>query len=508
MKRKKWLRKLVKRRVFVALLILIQLIFIVLMISTTAQGAHWVNAILVTMSFVVTLNVISRKGKAAYKLLWVILLFTIPIFGGLFYLLIRYQASTKWFERRQNEIWRYTRPLIESDRSYVDEATANFSSLPQYLENYAGFPVYKNTGCQFFASGEENFEAMLAELRKAEKYIFMEYFIISEGKMWNAILGILKEKAAAGVDVRLIYDDMGSLMLLPKNYPQTLAKMGIKCQVFNPFRPVLSSLQNNRDHRKITAIDGRVAFTGGMNIADEYVNSKVRFGHWKDCGVKVEGEAAWSFAVIFLEIWSMFGTGIDDIVALKPDFAPSSELYDGYVQPYSDSPLDSDNVSEHVYMHIINKARKYLYINTPYLIIDDSMTSALILAAKSGVDVRICTPHIWDKWAVHMTSRAHYRDLIRGGVKIYEYTDGFNHAKTFLADDTMGVVGTVNLDFRSLYLHFECGTCIYDAHALLEMKEDYLATLRKCEAMTLEKCKANPLMLLFQDVMRVFEPLL
>ena len=326
--------------------------------------------------------------------------------------------------------------------------------------------------------------------------------------MWNAILGVLKEKAAKGVDVRLLYDDMGCFLLLPCNYPQTLEKMGIKCQVFNKFRPILSSLQNNRDHRKIAVIDGNVAFTGGINLSDEYINAKEKHGHWKDASIMVKGEAAWSFAVMFLEMWNLSAKAEENILPMKPDFSNNSPDFDGYIQPYFDSPMDNENVGEHVYMHIITNAKKYLYINTPYLIVDDSMLSALILAAKSGVDVRIVTPHIWDKWAVHMTTRSYYRDLINAGVKVYEYKEGFIHSKTFLCDDMIGTVGTTNMDFRSFYMHFECGVCIYKSHVLEEMKTDFLVTLKKCSKMTLKDCENNAAMVLFQEILRIFAPLM
>ena len=248
-------------------------------------------------------------------------------------------------------------------------------------------------------------------------------------------------------------------------------------------------VQNNRDHRKIVSIDGKVAFTGGINLADEYINAVEKHGHWKDASIMVTGRAAWSFTLMFLQMWEIcIGTDEDYILYYPWKDSPCPVQSDGFVQPYADSPMDKENVGEHVYMQIINNAKKCVYINTPYLIIDDSMVSALCLAAKSGVDVRIVTPHIWDKKLVHMTTRSYYRELISAGVKIYEYSKGFIHSKTFVSDDRVGTVGTTNLDFRSLYLHFECGTLLIDNRAVMEIKEEFLKTLEICQPVTLEEC--------------------
>ena len=346
-------------------------------------------------------------------------------------------------------------------------------------------------------------------MEKAEKYIFLEYFIINGGEMWRAIQEVLERKAKQGVDVRLIYDDLGCFLRVPEDFPKRMGAKGIKCVVFNPFRPALSSLQNNRDHRKILVVDGKVAITGGINLADEYINAVDRFGHWKDASLLVRGAAAWSFTLMFLRMWSLTRREQVDYESFYPWGEGGCTLpSEGLVQPYSDSPLDQENVGEHVYLQIINNAKSYLYINSPYLIIDDSMTSALCLAAKSGVDVRIVTPHRWDKWLVHMTTRSYYRELVQAGVKVYEYSKGFLHSKTFVSDDKVATVGTTNLDFRSLYLHFECGVWMYGTPSVMEIKRDYLETLESCQRITLEDCQNNPLVRLFQEVLRVFAPLM
>jgi len=390
------------------------------------------------------------------------------------------------------------------------EQNRDFAPQAYYLQEHAGFPVYTATRPYFYNSGESFFEQALIELEKAEKYIFMEFFILRSGEMLDPITAILERKAREGVDVRIIYDDMGCFMSLPSNYMQELKQNNIKVAVFNPFKPVLSSLQNNRDHRKIISIDGKTAFTGGMNLADEYINAKERFGHWKDAAIMLKGEAAWSLTLIFLTMWNT----LDQTMMDKPEsFYPWKEKKcdvenDGYVQPYADSPIDSENVGEHVYIQIINNAKEYLYINTPYLVVDDNLLSALTLSAKSGVDVRIITPHRWDKWIVAVVSRSYYRQLIMSGIKIYEYTLGFNHSKTFVSDDRTATVGTTNLDFRSLYLHFECGVLLYKSDAVMEVKNDFLKTLPMCHEITLKDCSRNAAQRVLQDVLRLFAPLM
>ena len=379
-----------------------------------------------------------------------------------------------------------------------------------YLQEYAGFPVYTNTQTEYFNSGEAFFKKVLKELEKAKTYIFLEFFVLRAGLMLDPILAILQRKAREGLDVRIMYDDLGCFMSLPSDYKEHLKQKGIKCLVFNPFKPVLSSLQNNRDHRKLICIDGKTAFTGGINLADEYINAIERFGHWKDAAIMLKGTAAWSLTLIFLQMWNTLEQGQKDTPL---SFYPwkdkkCEEKSDGFVQPYADSPMDNENVGEHVYIQIINGAKEYVYINTPYLVVDDNLLSALSLSAKSGVDVRIITPRRWDKWIVAVASRSYYRHLIQAGVKVYEYTQGFNHSKTFVSDDKCATVGTTNLDFRSLYLHFECGVWMYKSRTVKAVKKDFLDTLPLCHEITLHDCARNAFQRIFQDVLRLFAPLM
>ena len=508
----KWLRKLLRRRFYVILLLVIQLAIIIYTLASSSLASITISRILTLFSILVCIYIVSKRDKGAYKLTWVFMILLFPVFGGLFYLIFSFQSTTRKYRKRIAKIEEKAKPLFNLPGTGYEEALAHIPEHIQqvkYLQNFAGFPIYTDNKTKYLSPGEKKFEHLLEELRKAEKYIFLEYFIVREGVMWNAILDVLIEKVKQGVCVRLMYDDIGSFFLLPKDYPKKMKKLGIDCVIFNPFRPVLTAVQNNRDHRKIAIIDGKVAFTGGINLSDEYINAVDKHGHWKDATVMVAGKGAWSFTLMFLQMWEL-ATGVEEnYMQYYPWENKLCNIEaDGFVQPYADSPMDKENIGEHVYLQIINNAKDYVYINTPYLIIDDSMISALCLAAKSGVDVRIVTPHIWDKWFVHMTTRSYYRELISAGVKIYEYSVGFIHSKTFVSDDTTATVGSTNLDFRSLYLHFECGLLMYQTDAVMEVKEDFLKTLEICQEITSKDCKCSIPMRVFQDIMRLFAPLM
>ena len=338
----------------------------------------------------------------------------------------------------------------------------------------------------------------------------MEYFIIHEGKMWNTVLDILERKVKEGVEVRMIYDDMGSLTTVPYKYNEVLNQKGIKCLIFNPFTPALNIILNNRDHRKITVIDGWVGFMGGINLADEYINEVQRFGKWKDAAIMLKGEGVWNLTMMFLQTWDFIENVHEEYDKYRPNvFHPEPFESDGFVQPYGDSPMDHETVGENVYLNLLYKAKEYVYICTPYLIVDNEMVTALSLAAKSGIDIRIITPHKEDKWYVHILTRAYYEQLIKVGIKIYEYTPGFIHSKTFVCDDEIGIVGSINMDYRSLYLHFECGTWLYKTTTVAAIKEDFLDTLKVCQQITLEECKRVKLTTrLMRSILRLFAPLM
>ena len=509
--RQKWFRQILRLRLYIILLLLIQVAVLVWLILSTSAISLWLTVIMYITGIMASLRIISCRDKPSYKLLWVFLILLLPIFGGSLYLLLAFQTSARRMDDYLKELVQDSEPLLKEDACAFEVISKKAPEcIPQmfYLKQ-AGFPVYQNTRCTYFPSGESVFPDICEEIQKAGKYIFLEFFIIQEGDMWNTIRDILIQKAREGVEVRVLYDDIGSFLTLPRNYPAMLARDGIQCRIFNPFRPVLSSLQNNRDHRKLIIIDGETVFTGGFNLADEYINAIEKFGYWKDCGMKLTGKAAWSQTLMFLQMWNLTCKTREDFSRFRCESKQmENTVSDGLVQPYADSPLDAENVGEHVYLQMINNAKNYLYINTPYLIVDDSMVSALSLAAKSGDDVRIITPHRWDKKLIHMTTRSYYLPLLRAGVKIYEYTQGFNHAKTFVSDDKTATVGTTNLDYRSLYLHFECGVWLYKNRAVAQVKEDFLASLQVCQEIQLEDCPSGLFYKHFQELLHVIAPLM
>ncbi len=510
--RKKWFYPLLRQRFMIMLLLLLQFVLLGIFLASSSRTSEIISYSLQLISLGVCIGIIASERKQAYKTVWIFLILLLPLFGGLFYLLFKWDTSkkitSKYFKKYQDpasECFGMTEDKLPVLEEYLPEQ----APAAKYLQNTENFPLYTNTKTKFFPLGEYWYEDMIPELRRAEKYIFLEYFIIEEGDFWDSVLEILVEKARAGVDVRIIYDDIGCFLTLPKKYNKYLEKNGIKCCIFNKFTPIVSAVQNNRDHRKITSIDGKVAYTGGCNMADEYINRKQKHGHWKDCALKLEGKAVWSLTLIFLQMWATCTQTNEDYASLYPYLnAPCDIQTDGFVQPYADSPLDKNNVGENVYLGIIQNAKKYLYINTPYLIPDENILSALLLCAKSGVDVKIITPAVWDKKFVHMTTRSYYRELIEAGIEIYEYSGGFNHSKTFLSDDCVATVGTTNLDYRSLYLHFECGVRMIDTSSVMSVKDDFISTLGKCKKISAEDCRAGLPKRIIQDILRIFAPLM
>ena len=447
-----WLRKLFRRRMLILFAIVLQALFLLLAVLSGSRLTRSLEPLLTVVSVLAVLYIVSRKDKGAFKTLWVFLILTFPIVGGILYVFMVLQSSRGRINKKLVLSRSKALPLYSLPGDGYENARASMDKHFQqvkYLQDYARFPVYLNTETTYYPIGEAFHKELLAQLNQAQNYIFLEYFTIQQGQMWDSILSILKDKAAKGIKVRVLYDDLGCFFMLPADYAKQLGQFGIECAAFNPFRPVLTVEQNNRDHRKIAVMDGKVAFTGGINLADEYINAYEKHGHWKDTAIKLEGKAAWSFTLMFLEMWEVC-RGIDEDFAMYYPWkdTPCTVKSSGFVQPYGDSPLDTDHVGEHVYLQILNEAADYVYINTPYLIADDSVVSALCLAAKRGVDVRIVTPHRWDKRLVHLTTRSYYRELIRAGVKVYEYGRGFIHAKSFVSDDRIATIGTTNLDLN------------------------------------------------------------
>ena len=508
---KKILRFITQRVVITALLIVLQALLLFGFIWKLDNYFVYFYAGSVLLSLLITLGIINSKSNPAYKIAWLIPILLFPVFGGLVYLLFGSDRTGRYLRKKLQGIGTEMDNVIGEAhrRSGAEQLPPDAANQSRYISHCAYCPPYQNTTTEYLPLGEVKFERMVEELKKAKHYIFLEYFIIQEGKMWNTILDILRQKAAEGVDVRVIYDDMGCIMILPTGYDRTLEQMGIKCRIFNPFVPILSSRFNTRDHRKICVIDGNVGFTGGINLADEYINAYEKHGHWKDTSILLKGEAVFNLTVMFLSMWDYLDstTGKTDYSRYYPTVW--DENAKGYVQPFADNPLDDEAVGETVYLNLINKAKRYVYITTPYLILSSEMLTALTSAAKCGVDVRIITPHVPDKWYVHAVSRSHYQPLSEAGVKIYEYTPGFIHAKTFVVDDDYAVVGTINLDYRSLYLHFECAVWMYQTPSVAQVRDDFFKTQQISQEITLEECRSLSFpRRLGRSVLRVFAPLM
>ncbi len=466
------------------------------------------------LSFLVVFFVVSRDDQPAFKITWIIVIMAIPVFGIPFYIIFGNKRGGKRVARQVEKYQQHyeieMRSLIPKPEASVRETLMEYSPClarqAAYIENLSSAPVWDHTAVEYFALGEQAFQRILEEVGKATRFIFMEYFIIEEGLMWNTMLALLQRKIAEGVHVRLMYDDLGTIQTLPVRYDRHLRELGISVAVFNQVRPHLNPRLNYRDHRKILVIDGEVGFTGGINFADEYINRKIRFGHWKDTTVMIRGDAVWNLSLMFLQQW-IFATNEElDLSEFTPR---NSYPGDGLVQPFGDSPLDGENVAENAYIQIINNAKRYVWITTPYLIIDTQMSNALCTAAQSGVDVRIITPRMPDKWYVHMVTRSNYKVLLQCGVRIFEYTPGFLHAKMFVSDDEVAIVGTTNMDYRSFYLHFENGVAFYRSSVVADVRNDIRRTLDVSTEITVAQQEGVPLSKRFaRALLKLFSPLL
>lgn len=499
----------IQRILITGLLILIQLVWFVLFFTKLAAVASWINILFIVLSFLIVLQLVNKEENPAYKIGWIILIELLPILGGAMYLFFGNQRPSARMRAQFKRNEATFAHLLNENAEPPVGLSPRMRGTAHYVADTGGFPIWQNTDVRYYRVGEEMYADMLEALEKAEHFIFLEYFIIMESsEMWQSILQILERKAAQGVDVRLMYDDLGSVALLPADYREIMEKKGIRCLAFNPFVPFLSLVMNHRDHRKILCIDGHTAFNGGINLSDEYINRTHPHGHWKDTGVRLIGDAAWNFTIMFLQMWEAFRPGEQDFQRFLPHaFHPDSFLSNGWAQPFGDSPLDNEPLSENIYIDILSQAQDYVYINTPYLAISNEMQTALTTAAKRGVDVRIVTPGIPDKRVVYALTRSYYPPLLQAGVKIYEYTPGFIHAKSYLSDDRIGVVGTINMDYRSLYLHFECGTLLYECDALSDLKADCEDIFSVSREVLLSDCRRDFPHRLFQAVLRVFAPL-
>jgi len=500
---------LFQRLVIVSVALLAELAVMFATFHWFSEYAPWFGAVLRVGAVVLTLYIVSARGDPAYKIAWIIPILVLPVFGVVLYLTFGGNRLSKRIKKSLRLVEKTMQTHLHQDRHILDHLqTVNpaAEAPAYYLASKANCPIYGKTATEYFPDGGLCYARMLEDLKSAKRFIYLEYFIIQQGRMWDSILEILREKAAAGVDVRVIYDDFGCITKLPSGYYKKLEAMGIRSRPFNPFVPVMSPLLNNRDHRKFMIIDGVVGFTGGMNLADEYINETHPFGHWKDCGIRLEGDAVWSMTIMFLSMWNLIRKDLSRELVPPPHDVEEAR---GYVQPFTDCPLDREAVSETVLLNLIARASRSVYIMTPYLVLDSAMRSALCVAAKSGIDVRIITPGIPDKKYVYAVTRANYDELLEAGVRIYEYTPGFIHSKVVCVDMTCAVVGTVNMDFRSLYLHFEDGVFLYHTDSVQQISDDFADTLPHCrEVNSREHLERSAIVRIAEMCLRVFSPLM
>lgn len=505
------IRILFGRTGIIILLLALQVLLLFYVFRFLEEIIPYVVVTLLVFTVIMVLNVINSEHNSSVKTTWIVLFMLLPGFGEFLYIFIQNDIGHRNIKRRLEIIIQESETDLIKQKDLMKKLkleNKGLYNLATYTEKAGGFPLYEGALTKYFPIGEDTFKEMLIQLKKAKEFIFMEYFIIDEGYMWGQILKILSDKVKEGVEVRLMYDGTCQFALLPYSYPKEIEELGIKCKVFSPIKPFLSTDYNYRDHRKILVIDGSIAFTGGINLADEYINEIEVYGHWKDTAVMIQGEVVDSFTLMFLQMWNVDEEHRSYMTELYKS-KPLEKIEKGYVLPFGDSPLDNDKVGQMIYMDILNRAEDYVHIMTPYLILDGEMLTSLQFAARRGVDVKIIMPHIPDKKIVFAQSRNHYKELIEFGVKIYEYTPGFIHAKTFVSDGKKAVVGTINLDYRSLYHHFECGLYMEEVSSIVDIERDFTDTLKQSQRVTLNDIKKfNIFMVMVAKALKIFAPLM
>lgn len=500
------MKSVLGRIITLVFMVLGELALGVLLFNYLTSKFVFIEVFLHILAVIVVLNIIRTSKHLSSDITWIFLIILFPVPATFVFLMTYFNLF----------INRTFKSIVKEEKKAVtflnqdDEVLEDLKKeCPTYYQDFmflknSNFPIYYNNNFDYYSPGEKGFPVLLSELKKAKKYIFMEYFIIEEGIMFNSILDILKEKVKEGVECRVMYDDMGSLHTLPKSYAKILESYGIKAVTFNKVTPILSTIMNNRDHRKILIIDGKVAFSGGVNLADEYINKKVVHGKWLDNIIRVKGKAVDSMLVTFLTNWNALRH--EDIDYRKFMVEHREKIKDGFIVPYSETPLDFELTAQSVYMDILNRAKDYVYIMTPYLIIDEEMINCLIHTAKKGVDVKIIVPGVADKKIIHDIGESYYDQLIRGGVHIYEYKPGFVHAKVFVSDDISSVAGTINLDYRSLYLHFENAVLLYKSKKIMDIKKDFLNVLE--DSVEIKHARFSLVKNFLMSVLRIFASLL
>lgn len=509
---KKILRVVFGRTTILLLLLLMQLSLLLNLFQWMRGHTGLAYVGLLVLSIAVLVHILNAPMNPNFKIAWIIPIMAIPIVGALFYLFVKLAPGSYRIRKNTSRIEEETKGLLPYDAALMEEIREEdplVARLGDYMYQTTSLPMYKNSSASYFPLGEEAFPEMLRQLETAESFIFLEYFIIERGKMLDRIEEILVRKVREGVEVRFMYDGMVSLAQMPADYAKKLDRLGIRAKQFSPIKPILSTSYNNRDHRKIMVIDGKVGFTGGINLADEYINERERFGHWKDNAILVRGDAVRSLTLLFLQMWNLENTKSEDYEPYLR-VAHGNTEFDGYLMPYGDDPFSENRVGENLYLDLLATAKRSVHIMTPYLILDDQMIAAMSYAAKSGVSVQVLVPHIPDKWYAYTLARTYYLDLIRAGVEIYEYTPGFVHSKVFVVDGEKATVGTVNLDYRSLYLNYECGVYLFRSAVVEEIERDFVEALRKSQRITAEAAAQLPMLQKFigRFILRMFAPLL
>ncbi len=518
------------RIIFVVAAMLSQIFLIAWGVKSASQLSPFISTALLLLSILVSIKIWNSEVNASYKFPWILLIIMFPLGGGLYYLISGVPKTNRWGLRKYSKNSRKIKSRLfkDMDCDMPDDIPPEIKRQSTLLNHSSGYPCYTNTKIDYFSSGEAQFKKMIEDLKAAKESIFLEYFIISKGELWDELFAILAERAKAGVDIRVIYDDIGSIWNLPPRFIKKLDESGIQAKVFNPLSTLPSFIFNNRDHRKIVVIDGKIAYTGGTNLADEYVNAIERFGYWKDAAIRLEGPAVRSFTIMFLSLWNHMNRqlkkDINDFEAYLPetekpacpldfdgDEAPVKKFDcdSGYVMPFDDIPDDLHAIGLDTYRAMIQRANHSVRIMTPYLVLDDGMIEALTTAAASGVNVEIITPHIPDKPYVLEVTRSYYSKLIEQGVKIYEFTPGFIHSKVVLVDDQLVVVGTINFDYRSFYLHMECAVWMYRVNCIADIKRDFDQTIAVCQIISSEDLKRRGFWKRsWQTFLRMFAPLM
>ncbi len=485
----------------------VQALWILLLVKWLSPYAAYITLALSVAAVLLVLFIIIKRDETAYKILWLLVILTVPVAGALLYLLFGNRRTARPLRKRLRRVQEAGQPAPLPCGGTPFEGEKRMEQTVRWLEHKTGYPLMRAEDVRYYPLGDAMYPDMLTDLRAAKKTIYLEYFIIEPGEMWQSIVDILAQKVREGLDVRVMYDDLGSISTFNFSNALALEKLGIRCVTFNPLL-ALKGTANYRDHRKMLIVDDAVAYSGGVNLADRYINREHPYGHWKDTGFRLTGAPVRSFTHMFLTFWNAFSLQKEEPMPMPPAAAAAEPAaQDGWVLSYYDSPLNSEATSNRLYIDLLSQATDYAWFFTPYLMLGDDLLDAMLAAAQRGVDVRIIMPGIPDKKLIFRMSRSFYQVLLTGGVKIYEYTPGFVHAKSLVCDDRAATIGTVNLDYRSLFLHFENNSLFYRGSIVARVKEDFLATQSQCRAVEACDMKRYSRRWIVDGVLRIFAPL-